>query len=307
MAKKIYLSPSNQNKNIYAYGKTNEMVQCNKIAESCEVYLKKLGFEVKRAPMGQNMNASINESNAWDADVHICIHTNAGGGRGCEVFTHKGTSSQLKYAKPVYEALSALTTNSDRGLKTANFAELSRTNAVCVYCECEFHDNETYAKWIVEHTDELGLAIANGIAKAEGKNSVTKVEDKKPTTTVKPSVTKLKAGQAINLRNEPLYATAYTDKMAGTIYGTYYVFDNVVINGRIRITTYESKVGVKGQVTGYIDAPQTVHKVVSGDTLSKIANKYGTTAEKIYQTNRTKYPKMTMNYIVVGWELTIPK
>ena len=173
MAKKIYLSPSNQSKNIYAYGKTNEMAQCNKIAESCEVYLKKLGFEVKRAPMGQSMNTSINESNAWDADVHICIHTNAGGGRGCEVFTHKGTSSQLKYAKPVYEALSALTTNSDRGLKTANFAELSRTNAICVYCECEFHDNETYAKWIVEHTDELGLAIANGIAKADGKNSVT--------------------------------------------------------------------------------------------------------------------------------------
>lgn len=131
------------------------------------------------------------------------------------------------------------------------------------------------------------------------------VAEKQPTA--KPSVTTLKAGQAINLRNEPLYATAYTDKAAGTIYGTYYVFDNVVINGRIRITTYESKVGVKGQVTGYIDAPQTVYKVANGDTLSKIAKKFGTTAEKIYQTNRIKYPKMTMNYILVGWELTIPR
>lgn len=130
-------------------------------------------------------------------------------------------------------------------------------------------------------------------------------EEKKPT--VKPSVTDLKAGAAINLRNEPLYATAYTPRVAGTIYGTYYVWDNAVINGRIRITTYESKVGVKGQVTGYIDAPRSVYKVVRGDTLSKIAKKYGTSAKKIYEANKTKYPTMTMNYIVVGWELTIPQ
>ena len=144
-------------------------------------------------------------------------------------------------------------------------------------------------------------------------------EEKQPTTdtttdtTNKPSATTLKAGQAINLRNEPLYATAYTSKVAGTIYGTYYAWDNAVINGRVRITTYESKVGVKGQVTGFIDAtvfadaPKTVHKVVRGDTLSKIAKKYGTTAKKIYEANKSKYPTMTMNLIVVGWELTIPK
>ena len=53
--------------------------------------------------------------------------------------------------------------------------------------------------------------------------------------------------------------------------------------------------------------PQLVYKVVSGDTLSKIAKKYGTTAKKIYDVNKRKYPAMTMNFILVGWELTIPK
>lgn len=50
-----------------------------------------------------------------------------------------------------------------------------------------------------------------------------------------------------------------------------------------------------------------IHKVVMGDTLSAIARKYGTTVAKIVTTNKGKYPKITANYIVVGWTLTIPQ
>lgn len=49
------------------------------------------------------------------------------------------------------------------------------------------------------------------------------------------------------------------------------------------------------------------HKVVSGDTLSAIARKYGTTVAKIVTANKGKYPKITANYIVIGWTLTIPQ
>lgn len=49
------------------------------------------------------------------------------------------------------------------------------------------------------------------------------------------------------------------------------------------------------------------HKVVSGDTLSAIASKNGITVEKIVAANKSKYPKITANYIVVGWMLTIPQ
>ena len=41
MAKKIYLSPSNQYANSYAYGNTTEMEQCNKIAIAAETALKR--------------------------------------------------------------------------------------------------------------------------------------------------------------------------------------------------------------------------------------------------------------------------
>ena len=45
--KKIYISPSNQNFNLYATGGTNEREQCHKIARACYNYLKSKGL-VKR-------------------------------------------------------------------------------------------------------------------------------------------------------------------------------------------------------------------------------------------------------------------
>lgn len=49
------------------------------------------------------------------------------------------------------------------------------------------------------------------------------------------------------------------------------------------------------------------HTVVKGDTLFALASKYGTTTAKIVAANKSKYPTMTANYIVVGWTLTIPQ
>ena len=65
MSLKVYLSPSNQDNNPYSYGSTNEMAQCNRIAEAAEKYLLRNGFEVKRAPAGQDMYKSISESNGY--------------------------------------------------------------------------------------------------------------------------------------------------------------------------------------------------------------------------------------------------
>ena len=36
MAKKIFISPSNQNGNSYAYGKTNEAEQCGRIGKAVD-------------------------------------------------------------------------------------------------------------------------------------------------------------------------------------------------------------------------------------------------------------------------------
>ena len=41
---KIYLSPSDQLSNPYAYGGTNEALQCRKIAAACKTALERNGF-----------------------------------------------------------------------------------------------------------------------------------------------------------------------------------------------------------------------------------------------------------------------
>lgn len=174
MAKKIYLSPSNQNGNLYKGQNTNEMEQCNRIAAAAEKHLERNGFEVKRAKKGQDMWDSIKESNKWGSDLHIPIHTNAGGGEGTVVFVYSKDANNMKYATPIYNSVQAVSPGkTDYGVREyADLAELNATSATAVYVECEFHDNATLAKWIVNHVDDLGEAIAKGICKADGKSYI---------------------------------------------------------------------------------------------------------------------------------------
>lgn len=70
-------------------------------------------------------------------------------------------------------------------------------------------------------------------------------------------------------------------------------------HGKLQWINYGSESGLTPIPAG------TTHKVVRGDTLSKIAVKYRTTVEKIVADNIATYPKMTKNYIVVGWILKV--
>lgn len=170
MSKKIYLSPSNQDGNLYAYGNTNEMEQCNRIADAAKAALERCGFEVKKAPKGQAMRTSIAESNAWGADLHIPIHTNAGGGQGTVVFVYNKNTTNMKFAEPIYREVQAVTPGGiDYGIReNPGLAELNSTNAVAVYVEADFHDNERIAKWLVENPKTVGEAICKGVCKAYG-------------------------------------------------------------------------------------------------------------------------------------------
>ena len=182
---KVYLSPSCQTWNPYAYGNTNESAQCNRIAEYAREALIKNGYEVKKAVANIPYSQAITESNAWKADLHIPIHTNAGGGKGTEVFAWSGSASN-KYVKAVYAEVSSVVPTAGRGIKTSPvWDEVAMTNAVCVYIECEFHDNATTAKWIVDNSKVLGEAIARGICNADGK--VYKSLDVPPATPTAPT------------------------------------------------------------------------------------------------------------------------
>ena len=174
---KIYLSPSDQLSNPYSFGGTNEATQCRRIAAACKAALERCGFEVKTSfADGENaMYDRVRESNAWGADLHLCIHTNAGGGRGCVVFVSSKSAERKKDAQPVLDEIDAITPyRSVYGIREKQLYEIRNTNCVCVYCECEFHDSPLLAQWIVEHTDDIGEALCRGVCRAAGRKYIEK-------------------------------------------------------------------------------------------------------------------------------------
>lgn len=163
---RIYLSPSSQFDNAYSGVTAVEGSVCNDIAIYCEKALKRCGIEVKRGDSTKTtMESRVSESNDWHADYHIPIHTNAGGGKGTEVYAWPTTIDSV--VKAVYNNVAKLSPGADRGIKDGSgLYEVNSTNAICCYIECEFHD--TYGKWIYEHKKDLGEAIAKGICEGAG-------------------------------------------------------------------------------------------------------------------------------------------
>lgn len=166
MAKKIYISPSDQTENPYAWGNTNEGEQCNKIAKALEeAFLRVGGCQVKRNTTYSISNA-IRESNAWGADYHICIHTNAFNGSvaGTRLFCWDSSGDGYKACQAVMKTLAPITPGtSDNITPRPGLNEVGGTVATTVYIEVGFHDNPTEAKWIVEHTTEIAEAICHGL------------------------------------------------------------------------------------------------------------------------------------------------
>ena len=161
---KVYLAPSNQVENRYAYGNTTEAVQCGKIAEACKAALERSGVTVQVGHM-IHMSEKIAQSNAFGADLHVPIHTNAFNGTvtGTRMFCFSSSGEGMKACKAIFARLAPITPGTSESIQVNDYDEIVYTNAPAAYVECEFHDNVTTAKWIVEHTTDIGEAIAQGI------------------------------------------------------------------------------------------------------------------------------------------------
>ena len=162
---KVFLSPSNQYDNRYAYGDTTEGVQCGKIAEACREALERSGVTVKLMH-DESMQEKCAASNAFGADLHVPIHTNAFNGTvsGTRMFCFNSSGEGMKACKAIFNRLAPVTPGTSVNIRVdASLYEVRVPAAPTAYIECEFHDNATTAKWIVEHTVDIGEAIARGI------------------------------------------------------------------------------------------------------------------------------------------------
>ena len=77
------------------------------------------------------------------------------------------------------------------------------------------------------------------------------------------------AGKKITLNNTPCYSSETAKEAYGTKTGSFYLWDNVVKNGRIRITNAASRVGVAGQVTCWINIADVSLSASATTTISK--------------------------------------
>ena len=212
-AKKIYLSPSNQNRNTYATGGTNEMAQCDKIAAATAKALKRCGFVVMVAKSGTLMQTRCPESDRFGADIHMPIHTNAFNGKytgGTRVFCLN--SNGRKAAEAVKSALGAISPGKDDSVSyKTNLYEINVPKALTVYVECEFHDTVTGSDWIRKNTTAIGEAICKGLCNYYGityksaSSSSATVKPSTPTTkpstsAFKPYLVKITSSNGVNIR-----------------------------------------------------------------------------------------------------------
>lgn len=163
---KIYLSPAaHATDNPCAHSPAcGENIHANLYVDELIPYLDACGFDWKRANRantGQKLRLSVAESNAWGADLHYTVHTNAANGRaqGSRPMvwpTGKGRAWAgvlLQYRREVYPYPCAVKVRSD-------LYELSATRATAIYEELVFHDNPEDAAWLHAHMRELAAQTA---------------------------------------------------------------------------------------------------------------------------------------------------
>lgn len=165
----VYLSPSNQAGNKYAAGNTNEKAQCEKIAIAAAAALERCGIAALNGAGVNSYGDRVATAKAAKCDLYMPIHTNASpkhNATGTRVFVRSFKDEpSYKYAKVIFKYLDAACPGTSSKIKTyPTLWEFTATEPMpAVYCECDFHDVAAIAEYIINHTTDIGEAIARGI------------------------------------------------------------------------------------------------------------------------------------------------
>ena len=165
MEHKVFLSPSDQTANTYAAGSTNEAEQCGRIAVAAKAALERCGFEVAVVQY-ETMASKCAKSDAFGAELHVPIHSNAFNGQATGTRAYYGAdgSAGHKAAKAILARLGAITPGAPDLCKPyPELYEIRTPKAPTAYIETDFHDNPQVARWIIDHTMDIGEAICAGI------------------------------------------------------------------------------------------------------------------------------------------------
>ena len=149
------------------------------IALACRDVLVRHGVSVgmsRTKDEDDNISEEIRECNAYQPDLAVDIHNNAGGGDGAEVYHSYLGGKGKTLAEDILAEIVKIGQNS-RGAKirkNANgkdyYAFIRNTSCPAIIVECAFVDNSTDLEILASEgkREKMGQAIAKGILKALG-------------------------------------------------------------------------------------------------------------------------------------------
>lgn len=181
---KVYLSPSRQPNNIYAWGNTNEEKEMVEIA----VLLKKIltdeyGIETVLADLNLDIGARgrPREAKEKGCSIYLAIHSNAGGGgkaQGAVALFHPLVEESRSLGRILVEELDALcpfksnrTASLVDGMKAfqgKGYGEIrtpQQFGLVPVLMETNFHDHAEIAKWMAGNKKAIAESYGKALAR----------------------------------------------------------------------------------------------------------------------------------------------
>lgn len=150
-----------------------------KVAEK----LRKAGVEVKLTRTSDvfiDLQPRCDIANSFGADYFVSIHCNSAGtpeAKGTETYCYKFGGQGEILAKAIQTELIAATGRANRGVKTANYYVLRRTNMPAVLTELAFISNPEEERLLgsPDYQEKCATAIARGIGKVIGVKIIQEV------------------------------------------------------------------------------------------------------------------------------------
>ncbi len=183
----IYISPSKQPDNKFAYGNTTEQAQMYRVGKALKKILEEEYYCMTYIPptsLHLGLKNRAYDAYIREADVYLAIHSNA--------ISSKAVYGAIGYYSPSCNQGKVLSQNIVSEMKKISIKKPTVKNQlregmsafggtgygevrdptyygmVGVLAEVEYHDNKDSAKWIINNTDKIARALANSLEKTFG-------------------------------------------------------------------------------------------------------------------------------------------
>ena len=174
------------------------------IAKKVESILKSRGIDVKMSRTSDiyhSLSERADMANDYGADAFVSIHQNSASSKsanGVETYYNKNKEEYKPLSNDIQNQLISQTNATNRGVKSAEFAVLVRSNMISSLVECGFISNESEVKKLSDsaYQDKLAIGIADGIENYLKSNVV--IEENQMT-----SIGKVIKTDSLNVRKGP--------------------------------------------------------------------------------------------------------